>query len=1509
MEPVNLLLLAEGFVKTFDQEYSMAEVLIRAYYMDGHSGWPMATAEPIILATTYSASDGSFQLFLRSDDPGANLACYLQNCASPVIFLHCYDIDESLLVETKPSSVSQLQGITLQLPPTLTTPGSEDWQRMGELIQESQLMTLDLLALELTNMGPLAIFRGFTVQQRLSYLYGLENALVDPEGLFLESGLSINIATLQNFDTRAVMRRQVIQLDNAALTQAFDAAVIRADIAGGHLHNAELLLNPGEFKKGSVIAGVNSFFGKDKLLRPGGEFILPGISDIFPVLKSPLVGYRDYLVDIWVKRATQQLKEGQLLDANGAVQQLNNRFHQNFRTGDVSDQPANQLVNAILLSILTSPTGMDFGFGIAPADIEPQGEMTNGEYLHYLISLTGVEVHELENRYRIDLTRSDFEFLNPVQQNINTLKRFFTDSFQSPYDPYAILPLLTGNGLPIINDFTYPGQVHGPFFWQYEEWLERNEPFYAENYFDIRNLFKVYMWDEQSKKAIWGRTHSLAQILSFRLDSKELKNLTPPLISASNTVTAELLIGDQWSRILVELQDLLNDAHKDFFAGFFSEAERKYVELMKNVYYLNILLNRWKGTSWDKYNPAVVAAEQRAFKIKDPESLEKFEQNYHLTLGYSTQGNTGYDFFTERGGIAKTPYLLDMVLHRLLPACLTETRLSLGNYRDAVQGSSKPYAYDSGNYPKMETNLASLASFGVFTGPTPVEPGSKATPVEEVWWTPSYKPNTGSLPFATDNAVANQDRRKTNVSLFPANAMEKTYFSLKLGDVLLEWADQLYRTNQPQSINRARELYKGVLFLHGEDPEIFPTWSQWQARNFFPFWIGKLVQNPLLTTQINRAGAGFDQINAGLNYYGFPKDYVPPVRYRVLKEAALGFTASAKSAQNDYLSYMTKYEQAVLDEMTTRTMVEKASYAVGIADEQIQIAQFAVGEAQKQVQAVKAQIAAKQQEIKDSESFFSQLGDFFSGMKDAAEGLGKSALGSINDSEGEAAGGSVNWGAMYKVISSKGGTSAASAGLTGGMALMAGYGAFVYAGVTSMQSLEAAANKRMGELKGLQEVALPAAEKMVELKQKEVKIAGLQKAIAQADYNLGQKMLAFYGYRFLSKAFWQQLSKFANRLMRRYLDLGGRTAWFAERALSFEMDKNINVISFDYFPKQLRGVTGADTLQLHLAEMEAIRIYSLSQTIPVKQTFSMVRDFPIAFGQLKKTGICRFFTSEAPLKLSYPGVYGYRLRCVSVGVSYADEAMPHKGMLNNFGYSWVSRNDDSTHRLVRYPDALPLSEFNMRNDMYVYDLPDETLLPFEGSGIETAWELSLSRLGNATDLDKLTDILLTFDMRARYSASLETKHRAALPMVINKSVLISGKAQNPGAVGQFKKNGGQLVLNFQPALAAGNVLEKMRTIRLIALMLSGVDQSPVTATLSAKMDGLASNFDFVDGIAVSNAGFLAGANAGVPLPLNDLTGINADQEFILTIDSNGNAGVDFSKMYDVQLFVEYEAQV
>ena len=140
----------------------------------------------------------------------------------------------------------------------------------------------------------------------------------------------------------------------------------------------------------------------------------------------------------------------------------------------------------------------------------------------------------------------------------------------------------------------------------------------------------------------------------------------------------------------------------------------------------------------------------------------------------------------------------------------------------------------------------------------------------------------------------------------------------------------------------------------------------------------------------------------------------------------------------------------------------------------------------------------------------------------------------------------------------------------------------------------------------------------------------------------------------------------------------------------------------------------------------------------------------------------------------------------------------------------------------------------MRNDMWVFDLPDETLLPFEGSGIETVWELMLSKIGNANGFESLTDILITFDMRASYSSFLEAQHIAALPNVANRSLLVSAKTMNPGALAKFRKDGGQLTLDFDLAKLARNTNETARKTLNLIIVAVGVDDAPFTATFSSK---------------------------------------------------------------------------
>jgi hypothetical protein len=437
---------------------------------------------------------------------------------------------------------------------------------------------------------------------------------------------------------------------------------------------------------------------------------------------------------------------------------------------------------------------------------------------------------------------------------------------------------------------------------------------------------------------------------------------------------------------------------------------------------------------------------------------------------------------------------------------------------------------------------------------------------------------------------------------------------------------------------------------------------------------------------------------------------------------------------------------------------------------------------------------------------------------------------------------------------------------------------------------------------------LPSAKALVELKKRDVTIAQLSQTIAQADAKLGSDLLTYYGQRFLNRAFLVSMAEFSNRLMRRYVDLAGRTAWIAERALAFEQDRELGIIAFDYFPRHFRGVSGADLLQLHLAELDAARIQGLTQTIPVKQTYSLARDFPVPFGQLKKTGFCRFTTSETPLRLVHPGVFGYRVRNITIGATYAAAIQPHRGLFSNQGVSLITRsNPTAGHTLVRYPDALPVSEFRMRDDMWVFDLPDETLLPFEGSGIDTVWELMLSKVGNANSFESLTDVLITFDMRASYSAFLEQQHIATLPTTVKRSLLASAKAMNPGALAQFRQDGGEVTLAFDVAKLARNNNESARKTLNFVLVAVGVDDTPFDASFSSATPANSEIITFTDGIALSNAGALADGNAGVPLPLNTFVGLNVDQTFELVIDADANAGTDFTRLNDVLLLAEYEA--
>jgi hypothetical protein len=445
-------------------------------------------SDRIQIGQTVTDDDGSFVIEADDQDPQIALwSCALQNCSEFKFQLACFDRDETLLHETKPLSYADGLSIQVILQEPETAPSQEDWMELGRRMLESQTVRLGEIAAELATLSPRGLFRGWSVQRRLAVLGQLEQALLDPQNQFAPAGARLRFWRLEDDAELRSLRERFRGQERPDLLKALDLAVERARGIGGW---AEMEA-PGaaeRFQRGDFIGGVNHYIEQPKLF--------PGITGGF---ESPTIGYRDYLRDRWIdnQRFEQVLggPDKELATRATMIERLNRRFHQDFATQELADQAANRVLTGILLKILPAPPGTGYGFGVAAGAIEPRGERTDREYLDYLISLSGISLEELEKRYRLNLRRSDIERSNPVLQNIETLQRFFTDSYQSVEDPYAIKPdRKPGTDERLIVHMSpagavFPPEGAGPFFLEYEEWLAREEPFFPENHYDPRVIY------------------------------------------------------------------------------------------------------------------------------------------------------------------------------------------------------------------------------------------------------------------------------------------------------------------------------------------------------------------------------------------------------------------------------------------------------------------------------------------------------------------------------------------------------------------------------------------------------------------------------------------------------------------------------------------------------------------------------------------------------------------------------------------------------------------------------------------------------------------------------------------------------------------------------------------------------------------------------------------------------------------------------------------------------------
>jgi hypothetical protein len=203
------------------------------------------------------------------------------------------------------------------------------------------------------------------------------------------------------------------------------------------------------------------------------------------------------------------------------------------------------------------------------------------------------------------------------------------------------------------------------------------------------------------------------------------------------------------------------------------------------------------------------------------------------------------------------------------------------------------------------------------------------------------------------------------------------------------------------------------------------------------------------------------------------------------------------------------------------------------------------------------------------------------------------------------------------------------------------------------------------------------------------------------------------------------------------------------------------------------------------------------------------------------------------------------------------------------------------------------------------------LMNFEGSGLDSYWNIDLPQAANSYGLDSVADILITFDVIARYSAELYKKHVAQMPVTVRKFVLVSAIAQSSHTLDDLK--GGAVTANIAWDMTEAKLSSKENNRKVKNMVVFFAGASPnLTAALSCPTPATqAPNVVFTTGITMSNLAPLGDTKPAPPppAPLNVFVDHTVDQAFTMTVTKAANQGVDFSKVTDVVLGLEYTADL
>jgi hypothetical protein len=422
-------------------------------------------------------------------------------------------------------------------------------------------------------------------------------------------------------------------------------------------------------------------------------------------------------------------------------------------------------------------------------------------------------------------------------------------------------------------------------------------------------------------------------------------------------------------------------------------------------------------------------------------------------------------------------------------------------------------------------------------------------------------------------------------------------------------------------------------------------------------------------------------------------------------------------------------------------------------------------------------------------------------------------------------------------------------------------------------------------------------------------VAEIALQAARKHQELAEESIAAFDAEFFTPDAWARMAEVMRSISREYLHRAIRVAKLMERAYNFENDEQIKVIKSEYGfgianedPGQDTNLLGGHALR---SDIESFTFHAITtttrKTSRIKDVVSLRAEYPAQFEAFLQSGLLVFHTDLYDFERLHPGFYEQRIEAVDVEVVGLLADQPLHGTLTAGGVTSFRRRDDTLGSRTHSIDTMALSDFQLRNDLFVYTADTGVRGLFQGMGLGGGWQLHLPRRSNALDLNRIFDIRLVFYYKAKFDAALRTAvlERPLRPDELVEQHTWAMRFDFPGSWYAFYQSAA-VAFSLTPTRLPHNQRNfRTKDVRLRLFCVDGVSPEDITVRIQGP-GGVDVSGETDAGGVISTADPALAALQGI-----DLLGDWSVEVTAGTSLEDGGA-LDFSRVFNLQFSVDYE---